>query len=136
MQRKIIILTVVLLTTILSCKKKSNESLQEEFLTLQGTVYVNQVPESDVLVETYISGQRLTRNTDENGRYSVRGTGAGWTRTYVANYGVRAMNPLTDEWSEFRQGQGPIGIAITEDFYFSDDDLNKTSTETPVLEKR
>ena len=99
-----------------------NESTQEEGqLIIEGIVYVNEVPTAEVLVECYISGQRHSGHTDENGQYTLSGVGAGRTRTYSANYAVRAMNPLNDTWSELRNGTAPVGATLTVDFYFSDD---------------
>ena len=121
MKIKTIVFILFILFMFSSCKKNSNDNAQEEFLTIQGTVYVNEVPAGNVLVEGYFSGQRQSENTDENGKYSLSGTGFGRSRTYIANYAVRAMNPFTEDWSELRRGQGPIGTTLTEDFYFTED---------------
>jgi len=121
MPRKIILFILIILFISSSCSKSTNESIEEEHLTVQGTVYVNEVPAGNVLVEGYFSGQRQSENTNENGKYSLSGTGFGRSRTYIANYAVRAMNPFTEDWSELRRGQGPIGTTLTEDFYFTED---------------
>jgi len=118
------ILTAVLLFSLLfSCSKKESNDSEDVTFTLNGTVYVEQIPAGDVLVEFGIKAtifrpdwNTTTRYTAQDGKYTFTQT-TGSQGSYGAMYRVRVMNPLTDYWTEYREKAAPLGQTVTEDFY-------------------
>jgi len=119
------IIYILIVTAALSFCNKGNDSTPQNNFTLQGTVYVDQIPAENILVEFgnkddifRTDWYTSTRYTDEDGKYifsAIVGTGG----SMGAQYRVRARDPFTHSWSSYRQGTAPPEQTITEDFYFS-----------------
>jgi len=107
-----------------SCSKSGGDVPQDNF-TLEGTVYVDQVPTVNVTVEfgrkdtIYdFAWDETTRLTDSDGKYSFSfNTGSGARAD--AQYRIRAKNPLNEVWSNYKMGGAPPGQTIVENFNFS-----------------
>jgi len=118
-----ILTSIFLIALLFSCSKDDNNSSEDVTFTLNGTVYVDQIPAGDVLVEFGIKAtiyrpdwNTTTRYTDQDDKYSFTQT-TGSQGSYGAMYRVRVKNPLTDYWTEYREKAVPIGQTVTEDFY-------------------
>ncbi len=107
-----------------NCSKSSSSSSNKVF-TLTGTVYVDNVPTAGIDVEFQIATgdpnignvtwDSTVRKTDSNGKYKFeRGGFREWT-----DYRVRAKNPFTHAYTNFKTGRAFLGTTKTEDFYFT-----------------
>jgi len=127
MNRKVFIILFLLISIFSFCKKGGENTAQYNF-TLQGTVYVDEIPTSNVLVECGTKKDiyernwyTSTNNTDEAGTYIFR-ENVGKKSTYGANYRVRVKNPITNYWTDYKSGSSPLGLTVTKDFHiFSDE---------------
>jgi len=118
MKRKILLSILLFLVLFPYCKKGNETTQEEKYFTMQGTVYVDNVPVSDVPVQFSLFGQNWTRTTDADGTYFFSEKTSVRQGFYAAYYAISATNPVTGLWSEPRQGTAPLGTTKTEDFYF------------------
>ena len=124
MKRKIFIMSFFIFTFCF-CSKNGSNNEGEAYFTLEGTVYIDNVPVPNIQVEvavkpakfssvTYSSGS--IKITDENGKYSFSGT-SGAAANWGIRYRVRIQNPKDNQWTPYKEGNAPNGTVITEDFY-------------------
>ena len=126
MRIKILITILFYLFLFLSCGKDDSAGTQgdESALTLEGTVYADNVPADHVLVEFGVKATvyhpdyaSSSKYTDSEGKYTFTQT-TGSIGSYSGAYRVRAMNPFTGFWSDYREGTIPLGAKKSQDFYF------------------
>jgi len=123
MKRKFFII-ILLILSLCYCSKKDSNNSDDATFTLEGTVYIDDVPTSNLLVEFgtkptiyHPTWSEITRYTDQDGKYSFKET-TGSVGSYGAIYRVRVKNPIIDFWTEYKSGTVPLGQTVTEDFKF------------------
>ena len=118
MRKDIITGLLVFVVFFPSCKKEAGSGMKEKYFTLQGTVYVDDIPTANVNVEFRLYGVIYKRATDTDGTYLFKEKTSVHGGFYAAYYAIRALNPLTDVWTESFQATAPLGTVKTKDFYF------------------
>ena len=123
--KKIVYIILLLIPILFNCSKNgSNNGLGVIFI-LEGTVYIDDEPRSNVMVEfsskpakyyTTEYGANISRYTDQNGKYNFSET-TGSRISYAIMYRVRIKNPLTGLWLKYREGNVPADVKKIEDFY-------------------
>jgi len=121
MKNKVLVTLVIVLAFCFCGKDNGNDSDDADF-TLNGTVYLDDVPVENVMVEFgtkptiyHPTWSELTRYTDKNGKYSFKER-TGSAGSYGAMYRVRVKSPLDGFWTEYKSGSIPLGQTVTEDF--------------------
>jgi len=125
MRRKTVVIFLLLFFLVAFCSK-SNDNTGESAFTIEGTVFVDQNPASNILVEfgTKPTHSGLTqwhittKYSDENGKYSFTAN-IGQESGYGMRYRVRVKNPITTAWTDYREKTAAPGITFTENFFFS-----------------
>ncbi|RKY87854.1 hypothetical protein DRQ09_03785 [candidate division KSB1 bacterium] len=124
MKFRAFIFLLSLIFTFPLCNKKVDEVTEKYNFTVNGTVYVNNVPVGNVMLEfgtkesIYIPDwNTVLKYTDENGKYNFTITVPQRTG-FGSQYRIRAKNPITQSWSNYRHGTVQPEKTITENFYF------------------
>ena len=118
--RKIFPYTILIFTVFFFCKS-GTENEPDDSITVEGTVFIDQVATGNVEVEFLKSGAYYsewytsTQLTDNNGKYCFieKPTHIGATFIKIR---IRIRNPLDGEWTDYRQRTVPLGGVITENF--------------------
>ena len=118
-QKTIFICSLSAVLLLCSCIQRYRE--EETHFTVQGTVYVDGSPASDILVELGQGGKfggdwmTVLKLTDEEGKYIFREKVTLALRRDTP-YRIRVKNPFTLAWGDYRRGDIGVGMVFTENF--------------------